>query len=59
VQSVHVDSALSNDASSNGSRWPSSPARSTGTGAASRSAAESRQATSDGSTAVTRFTAPG
>ncbi len=59
VHSVNVVSAVSCDASGSASRCPSSPARRTSTGLASTRGAALRQATSDGSTALTDVTSAG
>jgi hypothetical protein len=59
VHIVHVDRALSKEPPAKGSRWPSGPARTTGTGDDARRFPKSRQATSDGSAAVTCCTAAG
>ena len=59
VHIVQVDSAASKRSSGNGSDWPSSPERSTGTVVARSRFAASFQPRSAGSTAATRVTAAG
>jgi len=59
VHSVQVETAASKLSSANGSDWPSRPARCTGTLASPTRLAASFQATSAGSIADTRVTAPG
>ena len=56
---LKVTSALSCESSGRSSRWPSSPARTTGTSLADRRPSESSQARSDGSIAATDVTPPG
>ena len=59
VHIVHVERAASKLSSANGSDWPSSPARCTGTVVALTRRAASFQPTSAGSTAATRVTVGG